>query len=101
MRTILNQLLHPDDLVDRCRRATGLADFGDIPFRDGLRIFLQACSEEANLGLFGFLGTRWDTRRFLTNLLRLRDEELRVPEILRQPIERWRIKPIGRRGSGR
>jgi hypothetical protein len=86
--TVLDRFLRPDDLVDRCRNATGLTDFGDTPFRDGLEIFLQACREEADLSLFGFLGTRWDTRRLLTNLLRLRQEELRAPEILRQPIDR-------------
>jgi hypothetical protein len=34
------------------------------------------------------LATRWDARRLLTNLLRLRQEELLAPEILRQSIER-------------
>jgi Sulfotransferase family len=88
MRTILRQLLRPDDVVDGCRHTSGLADFGDIPFREGLQVFLQACSDEANLSLFGLLGTRWDTRRLLNNLLRLRYEELRTPEILQQPIDR-------------
>jgi hypothetical protein len=88
MGTILRQLLRPDDLVHGCRRTMGLADFGDVPFRDGLQIFLRACSEEANLSLFGLLATRWDTRRSLTNLLRLRHEEFRTPGILQQPIER-------------
>jgi hypothetical protein len=87
-RTILRHLLRPDDLVEACCRTTGFADFGDIPFRDGLQNFLQACRDEADLSLFGLLGTRWDTRRLLTNLLRLRHEERRAPEILRQPIER-------------
>jgi hypothetical protein len=77
-----------DDLIGRVQRSTGLDDFGDTPFREGLEIFLRACAEEADLSLFGRLGTRWDIGRLLSNLLRLRDEELRTPEILEQPIAR-------------
>lgn len=88
MRSFSRWSLHSDVLTERACRVAGLKDFGDIPFRDGLRTFLQACNEEADLSLFGYFATRWDTGRFLTNLLRLTHEELRAPEILRQPIER-------------
>ena len=80
--------LRSEELIDWARRATGLEDFGDAAFREGLEVFLQACSEEAQLNLFGYYGTRWDVRRFLSNLLRLRHEELKAPEILEQRIER-------------
>lgn len=75
-----------DGLIEQAQRSTGLDDFGDTPFRAGLEILLRACTEEADLSVFGQLGTRWDIRRFLSNLLRLREEELRTPEILEQPI---------------
>src|SRR5215470_1976837 len=88
MRAVLSRRLCADDLVDGCRHATGLSDFGHAPFCDGLQVFLQACRDEARLSLFGLLATRWDVRRLLTNLLRLRQEELRAPEILQEPIER-------------
>jgi hypothetical protein len=88
MQTAFSRFLCADDLVDRCRRATGLSDFGSAPFRDGLQVFLQACRDEAHLSLFGLSATRWDVRRLLTNLLRLRQEELRAPEILQERIER-------------
>ncbi|MBV8121860.1 MAG: sulfotransferase [Alphaproteobacteria bacterium] len=52
-----------------------------------MRLFLQALSEEADLSLFGGAAVRWDTVRFLGNLLRLQDEEKRSPEILDQRIE--------------
>ena len=52
-----------------------------------MQLLLQACREEAELSLFGAAAIRWDTVRFLTNLLRLRDEEKRCPEILDQSIE--------------
>lgn len=75
-------------LIEQARRRTGMTDFGDIPFEQPLRRLLQACREEAELSLFGSAAIRWDTARFLANLLRMRDEEKRSPEILDQPIER-------------
>jgi len=88
MLSFLRQPLSSEDLIERSRRFAGLGDFGDTTFREGLETFLRACADEANLSLFGHLGLRWDVRRFLSNLLRMRLEELRVPEILEQPIER-------------
>src|SRR3954454_10995186 len=82
--------LDADALIAQARRNTGLTDFGDAPFREGLQILLRACAEEADLSLFGRFGTRWDLGRFLSNLLRLRDEERRAPAIFDEPIE----KPI-------
>jgi hypothetical protein len=73
-------------LIDEAQRRTGLSDFGEFQFEQPLRILLQACREEAELSLFGAAAIRWDTVRFLANLLRLRDEEKRAPEILDQPI---------------
>jgi hypothetical protein len=75
-------------LIARARRRTGLADFGDFPFERPLQMLLGACGEEADLSLFGGAAIRWDTVRFLSNLLRLRDEEKRAPEILDQKVER-------------
>src|SRR4051812_26670228 len=82
--------LDADALIERARRDTGLSDFGDTPFREGLRVFLHACTEEAELSQFGSFATRWDIGRFLSNLLLLREEEKRRPAILDEPIE----KPI-------
>ena len=76
-----------EHLIDAAQRRTGLSDYGDIPFERPMRILLQACREEAELSLFGGAAIRWDTARFLENLLRLRDEEKRSPAILDLPIE--------------
>jgi hypothetical protein len=78
--------LRLDDLIGGARRSSGLSDFGDAPFREGLEVLLRSLADEADLSLFGRLGTRWDLTRFLSNLLRLRQEELRAPEILEEPI---------------
>jgi hypothetical protein len=83
----LRQPMGADDLIERVRRSTRFDDFGDTPFREGLSIFLRACAQEADLSLFGHLGTRWDIGRLLSNLLRLRNEELRAPKILEQSIQ--------------
>lgn len=77
-----------DELVAVAQRRTGLTDFGDTPFEAPLRRLLRACHEEANLSLVGRIATRWDMVRFLSNLLRLADEEKRSPEILAQQIAR-------------
>ena len=77
-----------EHLIARAQQRTGLSDFGDIPFERPLRMLLSACGEEADLSLFGGAALRWDTVRFVSNLLRLREEEKRAPEILGQPVER-------------
>ena len=84
----LRDPLAADELIARARRQTGLVDFGSAPFEGPLRNLLHACREEADLSLFGRFATRWDTVRFLSNLLRLRDEESQAPEILDERIER-------------
>ena len=75
-------------LITHAQRRAGSTDFGDAPFERPLQALLVACREEADLSLFGGAAIRWDSVRFLSNLLRLREEERRTPEILDQPIER-------------
>jgi Sulfotransferase family len=86
MLGFLRQPWSAGHLIDRARRRMGLTDFGDIPFEPPLQTLLHACREEADLSLFGRAAIRWDTLRFLSNLLRLRDEEKRAPEILDHPV---------------
>jgi len=80
--------LRPEGLIAGARKGSGLSDFGPVAFQDGLEAFLRACNDEAELSFFGRFATRWDVRRFLSNLLRLHDEESRAPRILEQRIER-------------
>jgi len=75
-----------DVLIAAARRATGLADFGDADFRDGLNRFLAACADEARLGMVGRAATRWDVLRFLSNLLQMARAEQSDPNIARQEI---------------
>src|SRR5271169_5236439 len=85
---ILRDPLSADELIARARRQTGLVDFDCTTFQEPLQNLLRACREEAELSLFGRFATRWDAVRFLSNLLRLREEERRAPKILEQRIER-------------
>ena len=87
-RALLRDPLSADELIARAQRQTGLVDFGPTPFQEPLQNLLRACREEAELSLFGRFATHWDAVRFLSNLLRLREEERRAPGILEQRIER-------------
>jgi hypothetical protein len=68
-----------------CKRA-GHDDFGDREFVPPLQTFIEACIAEADLSMVGRMATRWDTLRFLTNLLRLREAERADPAILDEKI---------------
>ncbi len=78
----------PEDLTRLACRRSGLDDFGDWSFEEPLAVLLRAYEQEANLGTFGRVGVRWDMVRFLSNLLRLRDEEKKAPGIRDEPIDR-------------
>ncbi len=91
MVEMLGRLRRPpsaEALIARAQRGAGLTDFGDTPFARPLQMLLDACRKEADLSLFGGAAIRWDTVRFLSNLLRLREEEKRNPAILDQAVER-------------
>jgi sulfotransferase family protein len=83
---LLGRPLDADRLVALAQRRNGLTGFGDESFIGPLRRLLAACSQEAALSLVGRLATRWDTVRFLSNLLLFHDMERRHEEILQQPI---------------
>src|SRR5205814_2189525 len=80
--------LSAEQLIALARRRTGLTEFGEMAFLDPLQKLLRACYEGANLSVVGRAATRWDVVRFLSNLLRLFDDEERVLEILALPVER-------------
>jgi hypothetical protein len=85
---ILRRKLRAEDLLAIAQRRAGADDFGDMSFLEPLQLLLDACVEEASLSVVGRVALRWDTVRFLVNLLRLRAAERRSPAIVRQTIER-------------
>ncbi len=84
----LREPLSADQLITLARRRTGLSEFGETAFLDPLQTFLRACNKDGNLSLVGRVATRWDVVRFLSNLLRLFDEEQTAPAILARPVDR-------------
>ena len=77
-------------LLDRARRLTGLADFGDPFFREPMRVLLDSFETEAELTMLGRVIARTDVVRLLENRLRMTDVLTHYPEIaegeVRQPI---------------
>ncbi len=84
---LLGRGLSADEMMRSARKRSGSDDFGDMDFAAPLQTFVEACMAEADLSLVGRLATRWDTLRFLTNLLRLREAERADPAILDEPID--------------
>jgi Sulfotransferase family len=74
-------------LVELARHRTGLTDFGDNSFEEPLEVLARSYETEANLSTFGRMAARWDTLRFLSNLLKLRAAERQNPAILGSAIE--------------
>ncbi len=84
---VAREPLSAPELVHAAERRTGLADFGDVAFAEPLDVLLRAYNVQAALSAFGRIAARWDTVRFLSNLLRLRDAEKTCPAILDQAID--------------
>jgi hypothetical protein len=85
---LLGKNLDAEEMVRAARWSAGHIDFGDMEFVEPLRVLLHACAREADLSFIGRMATRWDTQRFLTNLLTLRAAERAAPGILNERIER-------------
>jgi hypothetical protein len=82
--------LEMEGLLAASRRNTGLDDFGDAAFRDGLGRLLRSLEEEAALSSLGRFIARTDVLQGLERRLRLLDWHTRHPEIgagvIRRPI---------------
>lgn len=89
--------LNTGALLDEAQKLTGLSDFGDDGFEEGLRVLVEALNNEANLTLTGRLISGEEIRRVLQSRLRLVDFEKRHPGVVDEPI----IEPIFIVGMGR
>lgn len=79
--------LEPAELIARAMANTGLADFGQDPWREGFEILVKALNEEADLNLFGRLMTRSDLLIWLEERLAIEDAYRRHPEIDEQVVD--------------
>lgn len=80
--------LDPPALLAEAERRTGLSDWGDDRFREGLRILVEAFEEQGSAHTFGRIFFREYCLRALTNRLKTTDDLKRHPEILEVPIPR-------------
>jgi hypothetical protein len=80
-------MLAADALVEEARQATGLEDFGEGPWRDGLERLVDALAREADLTPLGETVLAYRIRTLLGNRLRVERCYRDHPEIARTPIE--------------
>lgn len=73
-------------LLDRARQQTGLEDFGDPGFHEGLQILVNALDREARLNETGRMAMDAQIIELLGNRLRVEDWYNRHPEIEAQEI---------------
>ncbi|MGA9756026.1 MAG: sulfotransferase [Desulfobaccales bacterium] len=77
-------------LLDRACEGTGLDDFGDDSFREGLRVLLRSYELDAEFSFVGRICVNGDTVRLLSNRLRLVADRRRHPgiaaEVIRRPL---------------
>ncbi len=85
-----NTRLEENALLNEAMLNTGLADFGDDIFREGLGVLLETLEGEAKLNDYGYEFAHRDILRNLENRLRVTEDQKRHPDILDVKIE----KPI-------
>jgi hypothetical protein len=86
-----------EDLLWAARRGSGLDDYGDAGFREGLVRLLESLEGDAALSAIGRLIARQDLVQSLSNRLQLVDWHARHPEIGEAPVR----APIFIVGQGR
>ena len=92
--------LAPDALARAACRRTGLEDFGDPGWREGLEVLCLALELEGNLTTFGRIAMRGLITSALENRLRLIDWAARHPEVREERIERpWVVVGLPRTGT--
>lgn len=79
---------HVSDLLTAARRATGLDNFGEDTFREGLEVLVRALRAESRLNAAGEYTLRELIIKLLANRLQVEDWHRRHPEISEEPIER-------------
>jgi hypothetical protein len=73
-------------LHQAAERETGLSDFGDPYYRQGLDVLLQSIEKDANLHFFGRFGTRMVMFTYLSQRLLFVEAQKRMPEVFSSEI---------------
>lgn len=77
----------PEALVESACQATGLEDFGDESFREGLEIYCDSLEREAQLNPLGEMAIPMAVTGALANRLRVTDWIKQHPDVLNERIE--------------
>jgi hypothetical protein len=80
--------LDAEEFMAAARRRTGLSDWGDDRFRQGLRAMVESFDRQDSAHTFGRLFFREFCIRLLASRLRVQDDLNRQPEIRAVPIHR-------------
>lgn len=84
----VSDLFTGEELIEAAARRTGLVDFGETAWRDGLDALLASAAAEARLNPMGRGILRSWIQRRLENRLRVIDWVKRHPELRQQRVER-------------
>ena len=90
-KTTINPNRQPIDLSEEglmaaAQHQTGLSDWGDLDFLEGLRVLLDAAQREAKLSLVGQRWLQQECIQWLSNRLRIQETLKNDPAILEVPI---------------
>lgn len=80
--------LSAEALIHIAQQKTGLSDFGDESFREGLDVLCRSLTNEARLHPVGMAIMRFRLIGMLVSRLRLQQQLVLHPQILDEPIER-------------
>jgi hypothetical protein len=77
----------PDELISEARTTAALDDFGSDSFREGLDVYCESVSSEAQLNEVGAIGIRGNIVANLVNRLRVVDWSNRHPDVAEEQID--------------
>jgi hypothetical protein len=83
----VSAVVNVDEIIEQVAAETGLGDFGDPTFRDGLDVFVASVSEETGLNPIGEASVGGQIRAGLTTRLLVEDWYAQHPELDKERIE--------------
>ncbi len=83
----MSAVVDVDEVIEQVASETGLRDFGDPTFRDGLDIFVESLRDEAGLTEIGEAVAAGQIRSALTTRLLIQDWVAQHPEVDSERIE--------------
>ena len=90
----------PDTFIDQAIRETGLDDFGDPGFREGLDLICRTFSEDEGMTGLGQMAARGELVKHLSKRLQVVDWCKQHPDIHNQVIDKpWMITGLPRSGT--